>query len=71
MIDLIQVVLGILIIIFILLQQRGAEGGSLFGSQTEFFLKKRGIEKKLYYLTWILTTIFILISLIKIIEVKP
>jgi|YNPMSStandDraft_1061717.scaffolds.fasta_scaffold01148_12 protein translocase SecG subunit len=66
--DIAQIFLGIIIIALILIQQRGTEGGVLFGSQTEFFLKKRGLEKKLHYLTWFLTVIFLIISLIKIIR---
>lgn len=66
--DIAQIFLGIIIIALILIQQRGTEGGVLFGSQTEFFLKRRGLEKKLHYLTWFLTVIFLIISLIKIIR---
>jgi protein translocase SecG subunit len=66
--DIAQIFLGIIIIALILIQQRGTEGGVLFGGQTEFFLKKRGLEKKLHYLTWFLTVIFLIISLIKIIR---
>ncbi len=67
MLSLVQVVLGILIIILVLLQQRGTEGGSLFGVQTQFFLERRGFEKNIYYLTWLLIAGFILISILKII----
>lgn len=67
MLDLIQIFLAIFIISLILLQQRGTEGGILFGTKTEFFLKRRGLEKNLYYLTWILILIFVFVSLLKII----
>jgi protein translocase SecG subunit len=66
MLSIIQIVLGILIIILVLLQQRGTEGGSLFGSQTQFFLERRGFEKNIYYFTWILIGSFILVSILKI-----
>lgn len=66
MLSLVQVVLGIFIIILVLLQQRGTEGGSLFGVQTQFFLERRGLEKNIYYLTWILIVCFIIVSILKI-----
>ena len=66
MLDLVQILLSLLIIVLILLQQRGAEGGALFGFPSEFFFKRRGLEKNLYYLTWILIFAFILVSLGKI-----
>lgn len=66
MINFIQVLLSILIIILILIQQRGATGGALFGSQSEIFLKRRGLEKKIYILTWVLIAIFIFISILRI-----
>ncbi|GIW67223.1 MAG: hypothetical protein KatS3mg096_091 [Candidatus Parcubacteria bacterium] len=68
MLSIIQIILSILIIILVLLQQRGIEGGALFGSQTQVFLKRRGLEKNIYYLTWILIIAFIFVSLLKIIK---
>jgi len=65
--DLLQIFLGSVLIFLIVLQQRGSEGGTLFGTQTEFFFKRRGLEEKLYYLTWILVFLFLLVSFLKII----
>lgn len=65
MIDIIQIILAILIIVLILLQQRGMEGGALFGSSTQVFFKKRGLEKNIYILTWIFIFAFITISIIR------
>lgn len=65
--DLLQVFLGLVIIVLILLQQRGTEGGALFGMSTEYFLKKRGLEEKIYYLTWILVIFFLFLSFLRII----
>jgi len=68
MLSLLQIILSVIIIGLILLQQRGTEGGILFGSQTQYFLKRRGLEKNLYYLTWIMIILFVFISLLKIIS---
>lgn len=67
MLDIIQVGLAAIIIFLILIQQRGTEGGVLFGSRTEFFLKRRGLDKNIYYLTWFLIVAFVAISLFRII----
>lgn len=66
MISLIQIILGIIVIILILLQQKGTEGGSLFGVQSYFFSERRGIEKYIYYLTWFFIASFIIVSILKI-----
>lgn len=68
MLSIIQVILSIVIIALILLQQRGTEGGVLFGSQTQIFLKRRGMEKNIYYLTWFLIIAFVFVSFLKIIR---
>jgi protein translocase SecG subunit len=68
MLSVIQIILALLIIVLILLQQRGTEGSILFGTQTQFFLKRRGLEKNLYYLTWILIFAFIFTSFLKILS---
>jgi protein translocase SecG subunit len=66
LIEILQIFLGILIIALILLQQRGMSGGALFGFQSEFFFKKRGMEKYLFYLTWFFIALFALLSLLRI-----
>jgi protein translocase SecG subunit len=66
MLGVIQIILAIIIIILILFQQRGTEGGSLFGTQTQFFIKRRGLEKNLYFLTWSLIAVFIIVSIMSI-----
>ncbi len=68
MLNIIQIILAIAVIVLILLQQRGAEGGILFGTKTEFFLQRRGLEKNIYYLTWFLIALFILVSFLKTIQ---
>ncbi len=63
--DILQIFLAIIIIALIILQQRGSEAGVLFGTRTEFFWFRRGFEKNIYYLTWILIAGFVFISLLK------
>ena len=58
-----QVVIAILLIISILLQNRGAGLGGVFGGGGGVYLTKRGLEKKLFIATIILAAIFLLLSL--------
>lgn len=48
-----------LVIITILLQQRGASLGAGFGSSGELYTTRRGIDKSLFDATIILTIIFV------------
>jgi len=58
--QIITVVSAILMILAILLQQRGASLGAGFGSSGELYTTRRGIDKNLYEVTIVFATIFIL-----------
>lgn len=63
----ISVVSAIIMIIAVLLQQRGATLGAGFGSSGELYTTRRGFDKNLFDLTVIMAVIFvssILVSLI-------
>ena len=62
--DIIQIVAAILLIIVILIQNRGAGLGSAFGGEGNAYRTKRGAEKYLNIFTIILSIIFILTALI-------
>lgn len=51
---------GILMIICILLQQRGASLGAGFGSSGELYTTRRGLDKSLFDATIILAVVFVL-----------
>lgn len=51
---------AILIIISILLQQRGATLGAGFGSSGELYTTRRGVDKNLFEVTIVFAVIFIL-----------
>lgn len=55
----VMVVSAILMVLAILLQQRGASLGAGFGSSGELFTTRRGTDKNLYEATIILAIIFI------------
>jgi preprotein translocase subunit SecG len=54
----VQVIISILLVVVIILQQRGSEAGIAFGGGTESFRSKRGLEKFLFYATIILAVLF-------------
>lgn len=62
-----QIAVPCLLILFILLQQRGTALGSVFGGEGGFYARRRGIEKKVFWGTVILGVLFIVISLFNLI----
>lgn len=50
---------GILMVLAILLQQRGATLGAGFGSSGELYTSRRGVDKNLFEATVVLAVIFI------------
>ena len=57
--QLITIVSAILMVITILLQQRGASLGAGFGSSGELYTTRRGLDKSLYKTTIVLAVIFV------------
>lgn len=55
----IQSAASVLIIVFIILQQRGTALGSAFGGGGEVYSTRRGIQKNLLWITIVLTIAFI------------
>lgn len=58
-----QIIVAILLMAAILMQNRGAGLGGVFGGSGGVYLTKRGLEKKLFIATIVLAVIFILLSL--------
>ncbi len=57
-----QAVIAILLVVSILLQNRGSGLGSAFGSDFGGYYTKRGIEKFLFYATVVLAIVFLALS---------
>ena len=51
---------GVLMILCILLQQRGASLGAGFGSSGELYTTRRGLDKSLFDATIVLAVVFVL-----------
>ncbi|MBI2337748.1 preprotein translocase subunit SecG [Candidatus Daviesbacteria bacterium] len=66
-VSVIQIVLGILLILVIIIQQKGSGLGTSFGGDMSFYRTKRGAEKMLFYATIGIAVAFIIFSLIGLI----
>ena len=64
----VQILSSVLLIVFILLQQTGANLGGAFGADnfSSAFYKRRGAEKLLFNLTIITAVVFVLSAIAKI-----
>lgn len=61
-----QSVISILLIISILLQQRGSSLGSAFGGAGSFYASRRGAEKKIYWATVVFAIIFVILAMLNL-----
>lgn len=61
-----QTTVSILLIICILLQQRGTALGSAFGGGGEFYAQRRGFQKKIFWGSIILATLFIVLGIVNL-----
>jgi len=63
-----QIIVSVLLVILILLQQRGTALGSAFGGGGEVYSTRRGVQKKLMYGTVVLTVAFIVLALLNLLS---
>ncbi len=62
-----QIAVSVLLVIFILLQQRGtALGSALGGGGGEFYATRRGLQKKIFLATIVLGSLFIILGLLNL-----
>lgn len=64
---LIQIVISVLLVIIIIMQSKGSGLSTVFGGEGGFYRSKRGVEKLFVYLTVILATAFLVISIAQIV----
>jgi preprotein translocase subunit SecG len=61
-------ILGAALIASILLQQRGTGLGGAFGGEVTAYRSRRGIERTLFRLTIVLAVLFVLFSLLNLVD---
>lgn len=67
--EILQIVMmgsAVLLILAILLQQRGASLGAGFGGSSELYTTRRGLDKNLFEVTIILAVVFVLSILVSL-----
>lgn len=62
-----QIILGLLLVILILLQNKGTGLGATFGSSMSFYSTRRGAEKIIFILTIVVATLFLLDSILGVV----
>lgn len=65
--DIIQIILSVILTLIILLQQKGAGLGGIFGGSSNIYSTKRGIDKILFYATISIAIVFFGISLLRLV----
>ena len=61
-----QIIVSVFLVISILLQQRGTALGSAFGGEGGFYGTRRGIQKKIFWATIVLGTLFIVLAVLNL-----
>ena len=61
-----QIAISIILIVLVAIQQRGAALGAGFGGGGEVYSTKRGAQKKIYYATIAVATIFLVLGVLNI-----
>lgn len=64
--SILQIIVSILLIISILMQNKGSGLGAVFGGDTGGYYAKRGFEKFLFYFSIVLATLFIVLAIANI-----
>jgi len=57
-IKIVQIILAILLIVSVLMQQRGSSLGMVFGGEGNVYRSRRGIEKFLFWATVVIAVLF-------------
>ena len=65
--NIIQLVLAVILILVILLQQKGSGLGAAFGGSSNIYSTKRGLDKILHYITIGAAVAFFIVSLVRLI----
>ncbi|MFA6424477.1 MAG: preprotein translocase subunit SecG [Candidatus Magasanikbacteria bacterium] len=63
----IQLILAIILIVVILLQQKGTGLSGVFGGSGNVFSTKRGLDKILHYITIGAVVVFFVVSLVRLV----
>ena len=63
-----QILISVALIVLVLLQAKGSGLGGIFGGEGSVYKSRRGVEKTLFNLTIVFSALFLLVSLISVIQ---
>ena len=61
-----QMLIALFLIIVVILQTRGTQGGGAFGTSGQTYRSKKGFEKLLFYSTIVLAALFASVSILSV-----
>lgn len=67
MLDIVQIIISALLVVLIVLQQRGSGLSSAFGGSGEGYHTKRGLEKSIFIATIVVTVVFFGLAVFRLI----
>lgn len=70
LLNIVTVITGALMILLVLLQNRGQSLGSSFGGDSSFYRSKRGAEKIIFNATIVLAVVFVLSVILSLLAKK-
>ena len=62
----VQLAVSVILIVLVVIQQRGAALGAGFGGGGEVYSTKRGAQKKIYYATIAVATVFLVLGVLNV-----
>ena len=65
--NIVQIVLAVILILIVLLQQKGTGLSGVFGGSSNVYSTKRGIDKILHYTTIVVSVLFFALSLLRLV----
>ncbi len=69
--NLVEIIISIALILFILLQSKGAGFSGTFSTDSSVFRTRRGVEKTLFHFTLVLSGVFVLVSIASVLIGGP
>ncbi len=67
-INLAQIAVSVVLVVLVLIQQRGSGLGSAFGQEGGAYATRRGAQQKIFYATIFFATSFVVLALINLFQ---
>ncbi len=65
--NIVQIILAVVLILIVLLQQKGTGLSGVFGGSSNIYSTKRGVDKILHYSTIVVSIVFFALSLLRLV----